>query len=178
MRRNLALNIPYSKRISLNAVGLSDTDGTSKLYVPTPTAEVVETSASMDGQFKSSIDSVIDVPTQRLDTWWKSHGLPAVGVLKIDTEGTEHAVLAGAVELIRRERPVVVYELLPRAHTDEIATLAAEFGYSDMRLRPTAVVSGQPIEFDPEAWNHILVPSGGRATVEAIALKLGLAWVA
>lgn len=46
--------------------------------------------------------------------------LPPVGMVKIDVEGHELAVLKGMVETLRQDRPVVICELLAPGHeTDE-----------------------------------------------------------
>ena len=52
------------------------------------------------------------MPAKRLDDC----GLPPVGFIKIDVEGFEAEVLAGAAELIRRDHPVLVIEM-EEAHT-------------------------------------------------------------
>ncbi|MBW3557278.1 MAG: FkbM family methyltransferase, partial [Actinobacteria bacterium] len=46
----------------------------------------------------------------RLDSWAAGVALPRLDVLKIDVEGAEPSVLAGARDLIRRHRPVTVVE--------------------------------------------------------------------
>ncbi len=46
----------------------------------------------------------------RLDSWAQEAALSRLDVLKIDVEGVEPSVLAGARELIRRYRPVTVVE--------------------------------------------------------------------
>lgn len=53
------------------------------------------------------------VPTTSLDDYATRHGLvERVNVLKIDTQGTDLAVLHGAETLLRDSRPVVVVELI------------------------------------------------------------------
>ncbi|RYZ18077.1 MAG: FkbM family methyltransferase [Chitinophagaceae bacterium] len=54
-------------------------------------------------------DETITVETRRLDDVLLSYGLP-VHLLKIDVEGGELGVLRGATEVLRRHRPVVVFE--------------------------------------------------------------------
>ncbi|GAB4092710.1 FkbM family methyltransferase [Flaviaesturariibacter terrae] len=54
-------------------------------------------------------DQSISVETRRLDDVLLSYGLP-VHLLKIDVEGGELAVLRGATEVLRRYRPVVIFE--------------------------------------------------------------------
>lgn len=60
------------------------------------------------GSFVSDHGEAVD--GVRLDSWAEQVGLARLDVLKIDVEGAEPAVLAGAQELIRRCRPVTVVE--------------------------------------------------------------------
>jgi hypothetical protein len=50
------------------------------------------------------------VPNTTLDALAAELPLP-VGLLKIDVEGLERAVIAGAAELLRRDRPVLLVEI-------------------------------------------------------------------
>jgi hypothetical protein len=51
-------------------------------------------------------------PLRRLDGYAQEQGWANVTLLKIDTEGYDPKVIAGAEALIRRDRPVIVAELL------------------------------------------------------------------
>ena len=55
------------------------------------------------------------VPATRLDTWAAAAGIERLDFVKLDVEGTELAVLAGAEATIRRFRPTVVVECNPVA---------------------------------------------------------------
>lgn len=52
----------------------------------------------------------VEVTMQTLDQVWKDAGAPKVSVIKMDVEGAESDVLAGASELIARDRPAIVLE--------------------------------------------------------------------
>lgn len=47
-----------------------------------------------------------DVPVETIDAW----KLPSLGLLKLDVEGSEPQALRGAVETLRRCKPIVIYE--------------------------------------------------------------------
>ncbi|GAB3290792.1 class I SAM-dependent methyltransferase [Hymenobacter tenuis] len=86
----------------------------------------------------------IDVPAKRLDDTLSALDYqPAV--IKIDVEGAELKVIAGAKESLRRLRPYVVIEYLePKRHNTEhqkAAALLRELGYSSFSLN----AAGQPV---------------------------------
>ncbi len=69
------------------------------------------------GDFDSLVDTgrsgerrkvTVDVTT--LDEVWEQQGRPAVSVIKIDVEGAETDVLAGARKLVESERPHIILE--------------------------------------------------------------------
>jgi len=65
--------------------------------------------------------------------------LDNVGFVKIDVEGHELAVLHGAMDLLRRDRPTVVMEIEPRHHPDgavgEVFGCFSDLGYDGTFLR-------------------------------------------
>ncbi len=71
----------------------------------------------------------------------------------------EHLVLAGASAVLDRDRPVVVVEVLPKGDIDALEDIRRVHDLVDVRLRPGQAVVGQPVAFDPDAWNHLLVPA-------------------
>jgi FkbM family methyltransferase len=58
-----------------------------------------------------------EVRVRTLDSVLEEQGVNCVDLLKIDTEGAEQLVLAGAESLLRRCKPIVVFEVNPAAST-------------------------------------------------------------
>jgi FkbM family methyltransferase len=171
---NLELNGPLARRVRVHRLALSEENGRTTLYLPPPTGTIVETSASLDPTFKEEIARCVEVETRTLDDLWTSVGRPTVGVVKIDTEGTEHRVLRGARGVLDSNRPVVLCEVLPRGRMDELSDGLARAGYLDVRLRVDALVLDTAVAFDPDAWNHAFVPSEKLPMLEDAAHAVGL----
>ena len=55
------------------------------------------------------------VPSVRFDTWARAAGIDRLDLVKLDVEGAELAMLAGAAETLRRFRPLLVVECNPAA---------------------------------------------------------------
>jgi FkbM family methyltransferase len=155
LRANVKLN-DHAARVQVVEMAVSDREGTATLFLPPPTGESVETSASLDARFKERTDHVIEVPVTSLDAHWRAAGRPEVGVVKIDVEGHEGAVLDGALELIAACRPVVFLEVL--GNVDALEEARARLGYVDVRLSHVEAIFGDAVRFDTWAWNHALLP--------------------
>jgi hypothetical protein len=72
------------------------------------------------------------VPQRRLDSIWAEAGEPAVAFVKIDVEGAEVEVIAGAERLLQRCRPALVVEVRPEQTEPEVRRRLAALGYEDV----------------------------------------------
>lgn len=159
LRANLAAN-PQGRRVEVREAAVGDTEGAVDLHLPPAQADgTVETSASLDPDFKGTIERVVQVEAHTLDGVWTAAGRPPVGVVKIDVEGVEARVLAGAAGLLDGARPVVTIEVLPGAAVGALDEARARHRYADVTLSPVEAVVGRPqIAVDERAPNHLLVP--------------------
>lgn len=81
-----------SLHAELHRIGLSDREGTCTLYPPAPGSNNhTPTMVKYDGA-----GDPVEVPVRRLDDCLESWGVPSVDLLKIDVEGHEGKVFAGA----------------------------------------------------------------------------------
>lgn len=126
LRANLSLSRADSARVE--EVALGRTSGTARVFVPTDPGR-----ASLAPE--SECDEVFDVPAMRLDDYWVQTGAPMVNFVKIDAEGSEPRILAGADQLFGECRPTVACEvnsakLGPLGHrANEIYEFFARHGY-------------------------------------------------
>lgn len=79
------------------------------------------------------------VPAQTLDMLWREAGSPDVSFVKIDTEGAEHAVLAGASDLLEACRPAILLEAKDEERLVALDRLLARHEYARTRPRGFAV---------------------------------------
>lgn len=159
LEANVALN-GFASRVEVDQVAISDHSGWATLHLPPPQTDgTIETSASLEHDFKEEIERTFEVRASTLDDAWRLHGRPRVTVVKIDVEGSEARVLAGAALLIEACAPIVSVEVLARIAPAPLEALRARIGYVDVTLSPRLAVVGRPaVRVDPEAPNHLLVP--------------------
>jgi len=144
--------------ITVSPQAVSDSEGEADLYIPGREHGLVETSASLSGEFKGSSHRII-VPVTSLDVYATRAGDARVGFIKIDVESLEHLVLNGARRILAEDRPLVVLEVLPdHADLPSIRQSVARLDYVDIRLREDVAILAAAVEYDALSWNHLLVP--------------------
>jgi FkbM family methyltransferase len=168
---NIALN---RLRIEVERVALSDTDGSADLHLPPADHGLIESSASLNAAFKDQVASTIRVRCERLDAAQQRLGDERVSLIKIDVEGAEDLVLAGARDCLERSRPVVAVELLPLSRFDVVAEIMDSLDYRLLSLHPGLHVVEEPApRFIASSWNQLLVPS--ERVEEVVGLLRGAA---
>ena len=160
LARMLAASLPRNCSVRQEAV--SDRPMTTTLRVPSVGGRWNEGLAHLDAQDDVGDVHEITVHAGTLDTLADR----SIGFVKIDVEGHEQAVLRGAVQLLRRNRPVFLVEAENKHGEGGVQAVLDFFAAHDYRglflmgddLRPVAAF--RPEMQDTELLSKIL--SGGR----------------
>ncbi len=130
LQRNVALNATLP--IVLNHVAVADFEGEAHLY--TPASDNASTNASLvPGLFPQKGQAT--VRAIRLDEYCASHGLDQVNLVKLDCEGAEPAVLRGMGQMLFRQHPDLVIEVLPETE-EELNAIFHDTAYHRYLIRP------------------------------------------
>lgn len=136
LRSNVARNDLTNVQAVCCAVGAAD--GSLEFFAPRPGAEGLNSSASASAEFFNAPERAsyradflpTIVPAVSLDGFIARHQIGPVDLLKIDTEMTEPDVLRGGREMLARDRPDLICEVLPRGNTGEqIEEILSPLGY-------------------------------------------------
>jgi len=128
-------------------IGLSDARRSARLRVPVSGHgpvfgnATIEAANDLDG--RATVEQ--ELPVAMLDDF----GLRDVGIIKIDVEGHELAVLRGSLKTLERERPSLVIEIVERMNGRafaEIIQLTGALSYGCYRLAGNALVPAAMIE--------------------------------
>ena len=148
LEKNLALN--GCTRATAVKAALSDTRGTARFFASknpkfldieyplTSTGALDEAQAT-----RSSVVEAFDVRTETLDHYLTSLGDTTVDLLKLDTEASEHIVLAGAQEVLRTHQPIILCEVLSGKIERALEAILRQHGYLMYRAEAHGLV---PIE--------------------------------
>lgn len=74
-------------------------------------------------------DAAVKVPARRLDDAVEMVGVDRVDLVKVDVEGAEHHVLEGAVNVLRKYRPILLLEIHGRGQWERASKLLSALGY-------------------------------------------------
>lgn len=156
LRENIRLN-NLEQRIRVVETALSDTPGVAQLFLPDQAHGLLETSCSLEADFKPGLHQQIEVVKARLDDVSFNEN---ISLIKVDIEGHEAAFFRGAQSTLKRDRPVIFAEMLPPAKSTfaEVSSFMAEMDYFCFRLRPDLAILVEVIKHDHLAWNYALIP--------------------
>jgi FkbM family methyltransferase len=98
---------PYRDRWELRPLGLSDRPGRQEFFLP---AAGQDAFASLVRTGRTVVRDVIAIDCATLDDEWSRLDRPPTSVIKIDVEGAELKVLAGAKRCLEACRPLILIE--------------------------------------------------------------------
>lgn len=109
-------NVEVNKlqNVEIHPLAITDYDGDITLYVP---ADIIPTSASILEGFRDGCEA-ISVRASTIDSFVAMNSISKVDLIKMDTEATEHLVLQGAKNTIKRDEPIIICEVL-KGRTEE-----------------------------------------------------------
>ena len=132
--------------ITVIPCAISDRDGTAVFHVPQQQTLPVGATARA-GLFEDL--APIEVPTVRLDTYLHAHVQVPIDFMKVDTETTEPAVFRGAIELLKRDEPVILCEVLPGYTEDDLHAVLDPLGFEYYWIRSSGLERKHRIVGDP-----------------------------
>lgn len=153
LRENVVAN--NLNNIHIHEIALTDSNGEIELHIPIqPT---LPTGSSTNASFRKNTQA-ISVQAMTLDSFIANNQIEKVDFMKIDTESTEPAVLRGGKELIERDRPIIMCEVLLKRVVSEIEQVFDGQDYQVYRIESSGIRKIEHIEVDLNATNYLFVP--------------------
>lgn len=172
---NAGLNASLRERLHLHRLAISDVVGEAVLH-ETQHRHFMSTTSGLNAEFSMSHGRTVAYPVRvtTLDAFVADQGIGAISFIKVDVEGHEREVIAGALGTVRSHRPFFGVELLREADFAYFTRFLRDHGYVDGALRPGSLRLTQAPEFIQNGWNHILIPEEKRDLAKACAASIGL----
>jgi FkbM family methyltransferase len=149
LQSNIRLN--RLANVHSHALALTNFDGEITLHVQR-SVTLPTTASTLDG-FRMRTHG-ITVPARTLDSLVDELAIVNVDLIKVDTEATEHIVLEGATELLKRDEPMIVCEVLKGRTEDALTKLLGNLGYLNFWITDEALIPKEKIEGDPSYRNR------------------------
>lgn len=168
LERNLALNPDLAARVTARRCFLTATDGAAApdfVYSTWP----LTAQGGLHPKHRGALAPTNAVPTRSIDSLLADIGDERrVSLVKMDVDGHECDVLAGARRLLERDRPVFIMELAPYSleecggSLDELLAYFLPLGYSFRQER-----TGRALPTDPRQLARMI---GDGAGINALAI--------
>ena len=175
LKKNLRLN-QLESRVQCENIALSSRSGRSTLFLPRHEGRDPETTGTLAAeswQAKKGSPQ-LDIETVRFDEYEERHPLQ-VDLVKIDVEDFEADVLEGMQTTIRRDRPFIVCEVLPRTHRNQRTREIVEaLHYQPYWITPNGYVRVSSFDFDRGAFTDFLLSPV--STPDTVIADLGTLW--
>jgi FkbM family methyltransferase len=175
LRRNVVLN-RLEDRITCEILALSGKSGKTTLFLPDPDEKDVATTGTLvaDSWQARNNSPRFEVEALQFDDYENRRPM-RVDLIKIDVEDFEADVLAGMQGVIRRDRPFIVCEVLPRAHRNErTRNIVESLQYQPYWITPSGYIRVSSFDFARvDCQNFVLSPV---STSEVVLQNLGALW--
>jgi len=165
--RNLAANA-LGNAVQTFQIALSDHSGKAVFFLPKGVDADTESTGTLvaDGWQSRKGAPAMEVETISFDVFEVSHPMK-IEIVKIDVEDFEAAVLRGMQNTIRRDRPFVVCEIMPREHkNEETRKLIEDVGYTTYWITSGgSYVRVADFDFPRESCDFLLSPVAAKAPI-------------
>lgn len=150
-----ALRGRFKSRVSVHQCAASEMDGMSEIRVPLKGARALYGYSSATKTWDHQL--TIPVRFRKLDGF----GFDRVGLIKIDVEGHELAVLRGALETIRSNRPLLIIEAEDKHRPDALQSVRAllePLGYHGRFIRRGKLLPVSQVNHEDYVFNFVFLP--------------------
>lgn len=170
------IEINNFQNILAEKTAISDHDGEILFYIPVG-SEMSLASTAKKGWVKETYKEILNCVT--LDSYAKNNKLESIDLIKIDCEFHEFEILQGMSEILTKNNPVLLVEiLLPEAEetinyfTDDsylkIETYLKNLGYYSYLINKEMLIKTEKLEHNPFDRNYLFVKFDSKKTVSLL----------
>ncbi len=177
----LQSNISMSQlKIESYQEAIADYPGHMTMYMPESDGNYIETSASLNPDFRDQHSEKLEIKVRSLDElstqFLNDNASVDVNfLLKIDVESYELPVVSGGKKFFKDIQPIVMLELLPgNRDSDAIYELIRGYGYVVFALSANSIKKLNALSISSASDNYLFIPEKKLDLVaNVLSLKLG-----
>jgi len=162
----LVRNINLNHFTNVTAVRACATSFDGKIDLYLNESPALHLTASVLAGYRAS-SGAIHAPSITLDSYASKNSLDKIDLIKIDAEGSDDMVLAGAVNILKHQQPLIICEVL-YDHTDKLLqSFLEDTGYQYLSINDKGLQLRQKIIGDKnyKYRNYLLVPKSKLAEI-------------
>ena len=129
-------------------IALTDFGGKVEFNIPKSISLPLGGSIRNDLEDTMKDSDKVEVKANTIDKFSKENDISSMDLLKIDTEGTEHKVLIGAIESILKYEPIIVCEVLPKLTENFLMEFFKDLKYRFYHITENGLVFKEKIVGD------------------------------
>jgi FkbM family methyltransferase len=176
LKNNVLLN-QLEDRVHCENAALSSKSGKAVLFLPKGETQDIETTGTLvtDGWQATKVSPMhVDIASVRFEEYEASHPM-RVDLIKIDVEDFEADVLEGMREVIVRDQPFIVCEVLTRLHRNQrTSTIVKALAYQPYWITPTGYIKVPNFDFERgTSMDFLLSPV---STPDTVLMNLNTLW--
>jgi FkbM family methyltransferase len=161
LKKNVALN-HLERRIDCENLALASQSGVATIYLPEAEGKDLESTGTLAANSWQVRQHARPLPVDavRFDEY-ESRRPMKIDLVKIDVEDFEAEVLLGMEGIVRRDKPFIVCEILPRnrEHKNErTRQVIQSLGYTPYWITPSGYIRVSRFDFEREFTNFLLSP--------------------
>lgn len=171
----LKSNIHFSDLdIETHSQAIADKSGIMTIYLPASDQKYIETSASLNADFRHQHTQAIEIEVTSLDELTPRYlnsdlNHNDVCLVKIDVESYELPVLKGANNFLKAVKPIVIIELLnSNSDRQKIYDLMFFHGYVAFSLQESSMKKLTSLNMASASDNFLFIPSSRLALIQDI----------
>jgi FkbM family methyltransferase len=169
LRANLSLNRIYD--VQVEESGLFNTTGNAMMSyrINKDFPEILQL-AGNNTLLQCSDDRTyrVQIGVERLDDYVNRKKIPPIDLIKIDTESTEHLILEGAFETLKKNRPVILTEVLAGGMNRDMTGILENLNYSSFGIRKHDIIKVKEFRSEGTESNFLIVPDEMKNAIEKI----------
>ncbi len=141
LKNNVEIN--KLQNLYIDSIAITNYDGNDTFYI---TSHDIPIDSSLR-QDHRKVHKAISVHVLTLDTFVKTNNIEKVDLIKMDVEANEYKVLEGATNILEKDKPIIISEVLERKTVKFFNSILDNYGYKYFWISNKGLIEKKEVEF-------------------------------
>ncbi len=140
LKKNVEIN--KLNNLYIDSSAITNYDGIATFYI-TPHDIPIDSSLRQDHR---EVHKKISVRALTIDSFVKTNNIQKIDLMKMDTEATEYKVLEGAKNVLKKDEPIIICEVLQRETVKFLNSVLGNYQYKYFWISSKGLIEKKEIE--------------------------------